>query len=97
MKIQIGKRLAHVTRDSAREHYRNESAFWYALRNALRAKGRDVIKKEMIKDGHMTSERVYYVRARKQPGLMLWDEQYAVRNVASDFNTAGCVTLRAEE
>jgi hypothetical protein len=91
-----GGGAVNVYRVETRERYKSESAFWYALCNLLRDLGYDVIKKEMVKDGHMVSERVYYVRARKQPGLMIWDEAYAVRSVSREFNNRGTVTLRME-
>lgn len=94
MKLDIhpqGRKII-VLREEGEPRYRSESAFWYALRSALRAQGKDVIKKRMTDDGHMVSEGVYYVRERKQPGLMIWDDSYQIRAVHHDFNT-GQVTL----
>jgi hypothetical protein len=75
----LGTSRLLVTRspEAPRERYSSESAFWYALRNELRTLGYDVIKKRMSKDGHLVSEGVFYVRARKQPGFMVWDGLYA--------------------
>ncbi len=44
---------------------KGESAFWHWVKVQLRARGYDVIKKAMTKDGHMVDEHVYYVRTRK--------------------------------
>ncbi len=83
-----------------RGHVRGgESAFWHAVKKALRCKGQDVIKKEMVKDGHMVSEHVFYVRSRKvnaPRAIMVWDPNYAIRNVAKDLRESGSVTVRVE-
>jgi hypothetical protein len=61
--------------------FRNESAWWYALKNELNAQGHDLIKKLMWKDGHMYGdEHTYYLRHRTQ-GYCFYDPEYAVRLV----------------
>lgn len=75
---------------------KNESGLFHRLRNTLQELGEDVIKKEMGKDGHLVSDKVYYVRSRKttSPGAYaLLDDQYALRNSASEYNRNGNVTL----
>jgi hypothetical protein len=94
-----GSRLV-VTREPGDALPRNESAFWYALRKALRGLGHDVIKKLMTKDGHMVSEGVYYVRTRqtKGPGtFMVWDANHQIRDVAEVYRASGTVTLTVEK
>ena len=50
----------------------------------------------MVKDGHMVSEGIYYLRARKgtKAGwIMIYDSHYAVRSIAEDFNQGHVVRL----
>lgn len=85
-----------VTRTPSDQRVRSESDFWYKLRNLLKKSGEDVIKKEMSKDGHLTSDGIFYVRSR-HPGRLgtygIYDPRYQLRNVAEDFNKEGSVTL----
>jgi hypothetical protein len=84
-----------LEREPGEARISNESNLFYKLRNVLRRVGEDVIKKEMAKDGHMVSEHVFYVRSRAigRPGsYAIYDEHYAVRDAAKEFNE-GSVTL----
>lgn len=68
---------------------RNDSDFFYRIKKALINLGHDVIKKEMVKDGHMASEGVYYVRSRhwRRPGAFaVWDTAYSIRSIAEFYN-----------
>jgi hypothetical protein len=85
-----------VTRTEGDQRVRNESDFWYKLRNLLKKSGEDVIKKEMSKDGHLVSDGIYYVRSRHagRPGTYgIYDSSYALRDVSEVFNKEGSVTL----
>ncbi len=62
----------------------SESAFWYRLRNHLRARGHDVIKKCPARDGHMTSAP-YYLRDRKG-AYAISDGYAAIRSPHTEFN-----------
>ncbi len=89
MKITLyGNRLAV---DRRGERFKNESAWWYALKKILNAQGHDVIKKLMYKDGHLVDDNQYYLRDRKWL-YCFCDEQYAVRLVHEhDVVTLGMV------
>lgn len=77
------------------EQFRTESSFWYALKNKLKAMGYDVIKKLMVKDAHLVSENVYYIRERKWQWC-IWDGEYAIRSLNEYFNETGSVVLSKE-
>lgn len=97
MKYKFDANSLVVTRGNDKKVY-TESGFFYQLKNALIKDGYDVIKKEMVKDGHMVSENVYYVRSRnmKKPGaFMAWDTAYAIRGTYEPYND-GEVTLTIE-
>jgi len=94
VKVDRGSVIVQRTRTGKR--VAGESAFWVMLKRSLQSKGHNVIKKEMIKDGHMVSVGIYYVRSRnmaKPDAFAIWDSSYAVRDVAKDFNSGGPVTL----
>lgn len=75
-------------------HY-GESRLWYHIKQALIKQGHDVVKKLMVKDGHMTSEGVYYIRQRKWEWCLL-DEYYAIRLLSTAFNERERIILRRE-
>ena len=89
-----------VTRDSSDKRPKNESHLLHMVKVELAKRGLDVIKKRMWKDGHMVADTCQYIRARKlknnAQAFALWDDQYAVRDVAEDFRRLGKVTLRLE-
>jgi len=96
MEIVKSGNLVTVTRTKGDQRARNESDFWYKLRNLLKKSGEDVIKKEMSKDGHMVSDGIFYVRSRHpgSPGTYgIYDPRYQLRSVAEDFNKEGSVRL----
>lgn len=88
--------IVWLVREPGERRVKNESDLFYRLKTTLQDLGEDVIKKEMVKDGHLTSDGVYYVRSRKHkaPGAFaIYDGQYMVRNSAEDYNKAGMVKL----
>jgi hypothetical protein len=96
MEITKSGNRVTVTRTKNDTRAKNESDFWYKLRNLLRKAGEDVIKKEMSKDGHMVSDGIYYVRSRHpgRPGTYgIYDSSYALRDVSEVFNKEGSVTV----
>jgi len=95
MKIEIIGARVIVRKEESDKRFRSDSQFFYALRNALRAQGRDVIKKLMAKDGHMVSAGVYYIRDRKG-AYAIHDQNYQIASAAEDFNKDGFVNLRLE-
>ncbi len=89
MTWNIDKGSMWVYRHDAPKIY-TESGFWYNLKNSMNKQGYNLIKKEMAKDGQIVSENVYYLRSRnmkKKDAIMIWDEDYAIRNLAHDYNT----------
>lgn len=84
--------------------FKNESAFWYALKQELMSKTThlvwedcqpfDLVKKVMAKDGHMVGGDTYpyYLRDRKWR-FYIYDAHYAVRDVAEALYKGGAVVL----
>lgn len=85
--------------------FKDESAFWYALKKTLMA-GRqkdhlgqdfDLVKKVMSKDGHMVggNHGPYYLRDRKwRYGILDW--AYDQRDLAEELHKTGVVVLTIE-
>jgi len=68
----------------------------YQIKRELQKLGFDVIKKRMWKDGHMVSDHCQYIRSRNvkvADAFMIWDSEYAVRDLAEDYRKRGYVTL----
>lgn len=63
---------------------KNDSHFWFFVRNAFRSRGVDCIKKLAYKDGHLVDNDTHYVRARNG-SFYVWDRHYQIRSVARDF------------
>lgn len=73
--------------------YYTETALYYAAKKALQAIGLDVIKGCPAKDGHMFGDNyTFYIRDRKRR-YCFFDNFYAVRDAAKDFNSIGHVDL----
>jgi hypothetical protein len=88
-----------ITREPSDLRPSDESHLLHMIKKELIAQGFDVIKKRMWKDGHMVSDHCQYIRSRNvkpNDAFMLWDDQYAVRDLAEDFRKNGMVTLRLE-
>lgn len=68
--------------DRQGKKFKNESAWWYALKKELNAQGHDLVKKVMAKDGYMygSETRSYYLRDRKHR-YCFYDGEYALRLV----------------
>lgn len=80
----------------AGDKIKDESHLLYQVKKILLERGLDVIKKRMWKDGHMVADYCQYIRSRdwkNKSGFMLWDDQYAIRNLARDFRKDGKVSL----
>lgn len=92
---RVGNQVT-LTKEPGDPRIQNESGLFYKLRNVLKKMGEDVIKKEMAKDGHMVSDRIFYVRSRNvnRPGAYgIFDNDYAVRDAAKTYNERGEITL----
>jgi hypothetical protein len=103
MKVFFSPKRAflHVVRDDANDsRVKDESHFFYQVKLALMRKGFDVIKKEMAKDGHLTSEGRYYVRSRRgrpNDNFAVYYDHYQLRDVAEEYRKHGRVELNVEE
>lgn len=106
MKVEIRGLVCVVTREPGDPVFRNggwagqraaESRLLYHVKRALNRGENDFIKKSMAKDGHLVDDRQQYLRTRSptSPGLnaAIYDDRYATRNSAFDFNERGEVTF----
>lgn len=85
-----------VTRQDTDIRFKNESHFLYHLKLCLNTQGFDLIKKRMWKDGHMVCDTQQYLRSRRQRNethFVVYDDCYALRNAATDFNEIGEISL----
>ena len=93
-----------VTREPGDPVFRNggwgdaESQLLYHVKKELLRQDFDVIKKRMWKDGHLVDETQQYIVTRKgfRPSFWVYDNNYAIRNMAEDFNRDGKIELAAE-
>lgn len=76
---------------NAGKRAKNESQLYYWIKEALRERGIEVIKKLMVKDRILTDERRYYLRGK---GFAYVDDYYDLRNLAKSFNDGLTMTLR---
>lgn len=84
--------------------YGAEHRFFYHVKLALQKQGYDVIKKRMVKDGHLVSEGQPYVRTRRwltakkdrSGEFAIFDGDYQIRDAAKVFNEEGKVCLYLE-
>lgn len=81
-----------VERGNSGEYVKDESDFFYKLKNILNRKGLDLIKKKPEKDGHMFSAP-YYLRARDW-SFAIVDNFYALRDAAKQYKEG--LTVRLE-
>ena len=72
-----------------------ESQLLHRIKEVLRKQGHDVIKKEMVKDGHLVSENVYYLRQRRSKWV-IWNSSYQIYDASQDYNKHGFTTLNVE-
>ena len=90
MKITLYGRLLDVDRQGQR--FKNESAWWYALKKELNAQGHDLVKKVMAQDGHMFGGTTYPYYLRDRNGrYCFYDENYALRLVHKPETVTLCV------
>jgi len=90
MKVTLTENSCLVEREPTDKKIYSESLFWYKVKQELQKQGHDVIKKLMWKDGHLVSDKVYYIRERKGK-FAIWDSAYAVRFTYEPYNRDGIV------
>lgn len=98
MKITLGNRWLTVQREQGDPRFYSggqgsgESRLLYHVKKALNARGLDLIKKRMWKDGHLVGdETTQYLRASKLPVALgdiesIYDHAYAIGNSVREFN-----------
>ena len=92
MRIEFKNSTAVIYRDNGPKIYK-ESTFW---RHVQRTLGPEWIAKLMWRDNHMVAEYQHYAR-RKDGTIMLWQSDFAIRNVYEDYNREGEVTVLLEK
>ena len=76
-----------------------ESKLLYYVKKILNARGYDLIKKRIQKDGHMMGDQYQqYLRARKSSkdpskNIYIYNHRYAIEGAEEEFNKNGSVTL----
>lgn len=75
-----------------------ESRLLYHIKKILNARGYDLIKKRMYKDGHLMSDMQQYLRARKKSGdpdkdIYIYNGMWNVRGAEEYLNRDGKVGL----
>ena len=75
-----------------------ESRLLYHVKNILNARGYDLIKKRMWKDGHLMDSHQLYLRTRKRTGkpdkdIYIWNGNWLVEGAERAFNEDGKVLL----
>ena len=106
MNIEFSRTYITVTREQGDSKYYGskskstwgsaESGLLHAIKKQLIAMGFDVIKKRIQADGHLYGTTdTQYIRSRDfRPGsIMIYDGQYAIRDLAEDWNRDGKIIL----
>ena len=71
----------------------------YHLKRELQARGINVVKKLMWKDGHMVNDREHYLKVpikaatKDQPHIWVYDPNYAIRDLDTTWKESGIVFL----
>ena len=105
MQVKIEGNQCIVTREKGdRKYYRGgwgdgESQLLYAVKKILNARGYDLIKKRMWKDGHLWGDdTTQYLRTRKPSGnplkdIYIFNDYWQIRGAEEDFNKEGRTVL----
>lgn len=93
MQVTIVGNHLHVERDLADPKFgKDESWFYYRLKQHLQKLGYDCIKKLAWKDGNLVDDHMYYIRDRKNKWY-IYDNEYACRLISQQFDKEGVVVL----
>jgi hypothetical protein len=74
----------------------DESQLLHHIKLELKKQGFDVIKKRMYKDGRLVDDNQFYLRDRKSK-FYIYDQAFAVRNLAADYNNDEQVCLTCKQ
>ena len=88
-------KILNVKRAAGSPRIYRESLLFYRLKQLLNNFDFDMVKKEMAKDGHLTSEGRYYVRDRKGKWCA-HDKLYMERDICKDYNDRQNIQLTVE-
>lgn len=102
MKVELNleKNTCKVTKEAGDPRFTRsnwslpESTFLYRVLQELKKQGYDVIKKRMVKDGHMVDDTQQYIRTRNYmkiseptPGeFAIFSHVYAMVDLGEEFN-----------
>lgn len=95
MKVEFKKHELIARKSVGDKPIRGESQLLHRIKVELLRQGHDVIKKEMVKDGHMVSEGVYYLRQRRGK-WSVWNSGYQIYDASEDYNKHGYTSLNVE-
>ncbi len=95
MQVKIEGGSCEVTRGPTDKRLYSESQLLHQVKVELKRQGHDVIKKEMVKDGHLVSEGIYYLRQRHGKWAV-WNSGYQIYDAAQDYNKNGYTSLNVE-
>lgn len=104
MRIEFHEGYIEVFREKGDKAYygvmnaAGESNLFYAIKKHLNARGYDLIKKRMHKDGHMVADMQQYIRTRKPSGdpnkdIYIVNGRWAIEGAEILYN-AGSVRLQ---
>jgi len=106
MKVELRETICIIKRTLGDPKFKDggwgsaESRLLYHVKKILNGQGHDFIKKRIQKDGHMMGDEIMqYLRSRnvrKDPVIAIYDDNYAIRNSAQEFNKYGHVIFRVE-
>ena len=106
MKVELRERCCIVTKEPGDPHFSGvfhaagESRLLYHIKKILNARGYDLIKKRMWKDGHLMDDMQQYLRTRKPSGdpnkdIYIYSSFFAIEGAEGVLNRSGqvCLTL----
>jgi hypothetical protein len=104
MKVYIRHGLLHVVKEKGDPRFSGvinaagESRLLYHIKKILNARGYDLIKKRMWKDGHLMDNMQQYLRTRKSSGnpkkdIYIWNGMWDIEGADEILNREGRVTL----
>ena len=104
MKVEIINYACRVTKEPGDPKFsgvvnaRGESRLLYHIKNILNARGYDLIKKRMYKDGHLVDDLQQYLRTRKKSGdpnkdIYIYNSMWNACGAEAILNRVGTVTL----
>ena len=106
MKVSIEDNTCTVTREPEDPVFRNggyagsstgESRLLYHVKKVLNARGYDLVKKRMVKDGHLVDDLQQYLVVRSKrsesPHIYIWNGSWSIGGAEVGFNETGSVEL----